>query len=189
MSLVDVAGQGVKYVVLTSSWAAPWRPRRRFVRGPGQNAMAGYDDACDARHGQLTAGVNQLCSRTAGPSIAWYPGRRDALGPGPSRPSYSARIPLGGFNAEGVLSYYTNMGLTVRCAWACSPCPCWHGCTCAACTAADCLPPDVAGQNRAAQPQLSHANLIDPSLASHPHPWLPIREMVALNGGGHSMGG
>lgn len=50
----------------------------------------------------------------AGPPIAWLPGRLDSLGPGPSAPAYSSRLPGGGFNAAGLLYYFTNLGLTVR---------------------------------------------------------------------------
>lgn len=49
-----------------------------------------------------------------GPPIAWYPGRRDALSPGPARPAYSARLPGAPLGSAGVASFYVNLGLTMR---------------------------------------------------------------------------
>ena len=46
--------------------------------------------------------------------MAWYPGRPDALGPGPDVPAYSARLGNGAFSSAGVLYLFTNLGLTVR---------------------------------------------------------------------------
>lgn len=49
-----------------------------------------------------------------GPPIAWYPGRRDALGPGPSHPPFSQRLAPGDYSPSGVMDFYTNMGMSVR---------------------------------------------------------------------------
>lgn len=46
--------------------------------------------------------------------MAWYPGRRDALGPGPVHPAFSARLPMGAFGSAGMFYYGLNLGLTNR---------------------------------------------------------------------------
>jgi cytochrome c peroxidase len=49
-----------------------------------------------------------------GPPIAWQPGRVDALGHGPSSPSYSSRLPEAGINAAALGYYATQAGLSPR---------------------------------------------------------------------------
>lgn len=39
-----------------------------------------------------------------------YPGRRDALGPGPSHPPYSQRLAVADYGPSAVEDFYTNMG-------------------------------------------------------------------------------
>lgn len=54
------------------------------------------------------------CCCLTGPAVAWHPGRRDALSPGPLTVPFSARLPDGNFAAAGVLYNFLNYGLTVR---------------------------------------------------------------------------
>lgn len=48
-----------------------------------------------------------------GPAVAFMPGRRDAMKT-PSNPVITSRLPDGSFNTAGVMSYYTQLGLTER---------------------------------------------------------------------------
>lgn len=48
-----------------------------------------------------------------GPAIAWMPGRRDASKT-PENPVITTRLPDGSYNTAGVVSFYTQMGLTDR---------------------------------------------------------------------------
>jgi cytochrome c peroxidase len=49
-----------------------------------------------------------------GPAIVWHPGRVDALGHGPSAPSFSSRIPEANINAPALGYYATQSGLSPR---------------------------------------------------------------------------
>lgn len=51
---------------------------------------------------------------SGGPPVAWYPGRADSMGPGPSEPPLSAGLPDGALNATGVQYVFESLGLTVR---------------------------------------------------------------------------
>lgn len=48
-----------------------------------------------------------------GPAVAWMPGRRDASKT-PENPVITSRLPDGSYNTAGVVSFYTQMGLTDR---------------------------------------------------------------------------
>eukprot|EP00879_Flechtneria_rotunda_P022478 GHRR01023729.1.p1 GENE.GHRR01023729.1~~GHRR01023729.1.p1 ORF type:complete len:301 (+),score=57.70 GHRR01023729.1:109-1011(+) len=67
-------------------------------------------------HADLFTLVGSLGPELAGgPPIAWYPGRLDSTGPGPSQPPLSAALPDGMLNATGVQTNYEMiLGLTPR---------------------------------------------------------------------------
>jgi cytochrome c peroxidase len=49
-----------------------------------------------------------------GPPTAWYPGRLDALAPGPKTVPFSARLPDGMLQPQGIAYNFLNYGMTVR---------------------------------------------------------------------------
>lgn len=67
-------------------------------------------------HADLFSLVGSLGPELAGgPPIAWYPGRLDSTGPGPTNPAFSSALPDGMLNAAGVQSAFESiLGLTIR---------------------------------------------------------------------------
>lgn len=67
-------------------------------------------------HADLFSFVGSIGPELAGgPPIAWYPGRLDSTGPGPTDPALSAALPDGMLNAAGVqTSFEAILGLTIR---------------------------------------------------------------------------
>lgn len=147
--------------------------------------MPGRDPA--APHGRP-------CSHTpAGPPIAWYPGRLDALAPGPTHPAFSTRLPMGGFGPAGgewALLVWRGWKLYVQAGWGGSNSR--YGGIHPPCSTSGNVTSWHARRGLSQSAVLPHPFPSSPSrpvLYYYLNLGLTNREAVALTGGGHSIGG